>query len=156
LAWYQRTYSNLNKLGKKVFNLKYLMFILIIFFVNYFYNRTTIECFSLYKSQYLNHYLINNKVVYTYGNISYITASDIINNILLNSTHHYDFNILKFSDLYRTKLPRNHPFSHPHLNILNFNDQLNNILVNMQMSSRNFNNCSYLSKKNILGDDDDQ
>jgi len=152
VAWYQRTYFNLRKFCIKHLSLNLLQFVLILFFIIYC-NQSTAQCLAINKSSFLNPHLIGKNFVYTYGNVNYMTACDVVHNLLYNSNNNNIYKIVKFNDVFNTKFPYNHPFFHPHLNISGFNNVPSNIYINIQMSTNNFNDCFYLSEKNILGED---
>jgi len=157
LAWYQRTCFNFKNYGLMNFFIKVINIIIVavaVYYLIYLYDHTTVKCMKINTKSFLNSYIVNNKFIYTFGDISHIMTRNIMNDILANINHCNEYQILKFRDLNNTKFPYNHPFSHPHLNILNYNSLTHDVYVSIQMSSHNFNNCFYFNKTNILGYDD--
>lgn len=154
MAWYQRTYFSLKNLDLINFFKKigYSFIIgVMIFYLNYLDSCKFVECSPLNGGVFLKSYRFNNNWIFTSNSISYITSCDVMYNIFKNVDCTNFYQIAKYNDVFGTKLPYRHPWSHPHLNILNFNNLVNNVYVNIQMSTDNFNNCTYLSEKNILG-----
>ena len=154
LAWYQRTYfklvSNLKFLAQ-VFNFRFFLFIIIIFFFLklFIFDQHVIYC----SNTYLKTHFIGGHIVHFCGDINYSTAFDIIKYIKYNKPNQLIYNIYTPTKLCINTFPYKHPYRHPHLNILQYNNLFSDILVNVQMSSNNFNNCHLLSNKNIFGFD---
>jgi len=87
-------------------------------------------------------------------NISDHTIIGIFDQILNLKLNNTNFNILEFRKLNGERFPWKHPLSHYHLNFVDFNNIDPNILVNMQFSTQNFNNCHLLSNQNLYGKTD--
>ena len=156
MAWYQRTYFNLNISSLiNFFNFRILFLFVIFYFLNfYFLNLNHVQCFSIkYQSNFLNNCIINGKPIYFYKNINPTIIYNLWENINYNKFDNLTYKICKFNDIYKTKLPYNHPFNHPHLNILEFNNLNSDIFVSVQMSTKNFNNCSILTSNNLMLED---
>lgn len=154
MAWYQRTYFIVVKGLKNlilILNFRFFLFMLIILFSLklFVFDQPTIHCFN----SFLKTHLIGGHIVHFSGDIAYPVAFDIIKYIKYNQFGNLNYNIYTPTKLCINTFPHNHPYRHPHLNILQYNNLINDISINIQMSSHNFNNCSLLSDINIDGED---
>jgi hypothetical protein len=157
LAWYQRTYFNIVKSLKilvKIFNFKSFLFtFIILLFLKFFvFDKSVTYCFN----KYLNTHLIGGHILYFSGEITYLNALNTLGYIKTNPFDYFNCGIFKPNQLCINTFPYTHPYRHPTLTIFQYSDKVNNIFVNFQMSSHNFNNCNLLSYNNIGGVDKPQ
>jgi len=141
---------NLNKLFNIIisfFNLKSFTFsIFFYFFLNsVFFGDVALN----FPTNYLNFHKIGNHKVYFFGDIKYKNTFDLVKHIKYNPLNNLNFKLYMPNKICIDTFPHNHPLTHPHLNIVNYNNIIDNIFVNIQMSSNNFNDCFFLSKSNI-------
>lgn len=152
MAWYQRTYFNLKFFFFYFINFKNLIYFFLFFiFFNLFVIPETVYCLKLNKpvTGYLNKCLIGGNIIYFYKDISYNVILETMSNIKSISDNNLNFNILSFKDKNGLIFPRNHPYSHPHLNfIYNFN-QFNDVYITLELSSNNYNQFTNLCNKGI-------
>jgi len=119
-----------------------------VFFLEFFvFNQPTAHC----SNPYLKTHIIGGHIAYFCGDITYSNAFDVIKYIKYNQLNNLNYNIYTPNKFCINTLPYKHPYRHPHLNILQYNNLFNDIYVNIQMSKHNFNNCHLLSKKLIYG-----
>jgi hypothetical protein len=162
LAWYQRTYFNLNiflnlkKFAKIFFNLNFiiLLFVIILYLVIfYLFSFLLINehafCKPCHKS-ILEKINIGNHFVRVHKNVT----PDTCKNIILNfKTYNYDYKklmICKFLDCDGLSFSKNNPFSHPHLlfdGIKGFDDYF----VTIQMSTKNIYCESIITNHTVYG-----
>jgi hypothetical protein len=157
LAWYQRTYFNIVKSLKilvKIFNFKSFLFIFIILlFLKFFvFDKSVTYCFN----KHLNAYHIGGHILYFSGEITYLNALNTLGYIKTNPLDYLNCGIFKPNQLCINTFPYTHPYRHPTLTIFQYSNKVNNIFVNFQMSSYNFNNCYLLSNFNVDGNDRSQ
>ena len=143
---------NLNKLFNIIisfFNLKSFTFsIFFYFFLNsVFFGDVALN----FPTNYLNFHKIGNHKVYFFGDIKYKNTFDLVKHIKYNPLNNLNFKLYMPNEICLRTFPHTHPFTHPHLNIGNYNNVIENIFVNIQMSSSNFNDCFFLSEFNVNG-----
>jgi len=111
-----------------------------------------VQCLSIIKDTYfLNRHFYNSHLAYSYKNIDNYIINEIFDKILNLRLNKMDFNLLEFRNFNGKRFPRYHPLAHYHLNFVDFSNINTDILVNMQFSTQNFNNCYCLSNKNLFG-----
>ena len=153
LAWYQRTYFNLNiGILFKYFNFRFFLLLIFFYFLNvYLLNLQPVQCFVWKQhSSFLNRNFINNKAILTYKNISPEITHNVFESIKLLQFKNLTYNICNFQDINGFKFPHNHPLSHHHLYVNEFNNLHTDLFVAIQLSSNDFNNCFFLTETNIF------
>ena len=153
MAWYQRTYFlKIKFLQKKIIkslSFKNLFFIIIInIYLNFLY-----PCSHVYCINYLNSHIVGGNIAYCYKHIDKLLIHDFIYNIKYSNIDDLSYLIYKYYDVNGKPFPINHPLSHPHLNILGFNNFNSNYYVNLQFSTKNFDSCSLLTNETLLFED---
>ena len=157
MAWYQRTYFNFSnrKLIHYIQNLNIIYFlhlIIILIFLFYFdfFSTVSVNCSPFKKeTSFLQRHLIGNHAAYVYKNIEFNVVNELMYNIKHLNFNKLNYNIYEFNDINGKKFPRWHPLSHYHLNFLEFSNINFDILVNMQFSTQNFNNCYLLGLQDL-------
>jgi len=129
-------------------NLRFFLFFILfyIFFDIFGLNMYTANC----APNQLSFHKIGGHPVYFYSGFNYQSTFDLIKFIKYNSFNNLNYNIYMPNKVCINTFPYYHPLRHPHLNVVDFNGLLSNTYVNFQMSSKNFNNCNFLSNHNIL------
>ena len=142
MAWYQRTYFNLKLFFCYFINFKNIIYFLFFFiFFNFVIATEITHCIKLNKpvTGYLNKCLVGNNIVYFYKDIPYNIILDTMFNIKSIPDNNVNFNILSFKDRNGLIFPRNHPYSHPHINFIHNSNKFNDIYVTLELSSSNYN-----------------
>jgi len=104
----------------------------------------------------LQKHLIGGHIVHVYKDIEFSVINELMYKIKYLKYNKLTYNIFEFNDITGKKFPKWHSLSHPHLNFIEFSCINPDILVNMQFSSKNFNNCYLLSNQNLLLEFHDQ
>lgn len=136
------------KLNFKSF-LYIVVFLIFLFYSNIF-THSVIECQPLLKDvSFFKSHIINGSALYYSGDLTYAAANDFVKYINYHQFNSLNWSFYKPTNISIQTFPYKHPYRHYNLNILTYNNLIENYYVNIQMSTHNFNNCYLLSEKNI-------
>lgn len=133
-----------------------IVFLIFLFYSNIF-THSIVECQPLFKDMsFFKSHIINGNTLYYSGDLTYAIANDFFKYINYNHFNSLSWSIYKPTSISIQTFPYKHPYRHYNLNILTYNNLINDYYVNIQMSTHNFNNCYFLSNSNLDGLDRNQ